>query len=253
VERATTVIRENYAEPLTLSDLADAALMSRFHFSRVFRRTTGISPGRFLTAVRLHQAKRLLLTSQHSIADISCLVGYTSLGTFTTRFTECVGVSPGRFRRLADLGLLGPVGAADHPAGRPVGSLTGRVTADSAPGGPVFLGVFDRHLPQGKPYACLSIPSTGEWLMEAVPTGDLYVMAVALGADGPGAGSERSDFEHPMLVAGCGPITVRPNGVSNVDMHLHHPRATDPPVLLTLPTLLNTPSAEPERNIREAV
>jgi len=250
VERATAVIREKYSDPLTLSDLANAALMSRFHFSRIFRQATGISPGRFLTAVRIHEAKRLLLTTETSIADISCLVGYTSLGTFTTRFTECVGVSPGRFRRLADLGLLGPVGAADRSGDRPSGALTGRVTAGEHQTDGVFLGVFERRIPQGRPDACLSLPSTGDWLMDNVPAGDWYVMAVGLSRD-IGSVDAPSDFERPMLVAACGPVIVRPDGIAAVNLRLHPPRAVDPPVLLTLPTLLKA-SSTPDHEVQDA-
>jgi AraC-like DNA-binding protein len=250
VERATALIRDKYSEPLTLDDIAGAAIMSRFHFSRVFRQITGISPGRFLTAVRIHEAKRLLLTTQTSIADISCQVGYTSLGTFTTRFTEYVGVSPGRFRRLAELGLLHPIGPETHRPGTPAGALTGTVrAAGGLIAGPVFIGVFDRRIPQGKPEACLTLPAAGDWLMDAVPEGDWYVMAVTLGC-GFGLHEPPSGIERPMLVAGGGPIRLRRDGLCNVDLTLHPPRPIDPPVLLTLPTLLKLRPAE-ERNLEE--
>jgi len=92
VERAIKSMWERYDEPLTLAELADAAILSRFYFSRVFRNVTGTSPGRFLTAIRLYKAKNLLLSTSLSVTELSYRVGYNSLGTFTTRFTKSVGV-----------------------------------------------------------------------------------------------------------------------------------------------------------------
>lgn len=250
VLRATALIRENFAEPLTLRDIADAAIMSRFHFSRLFRQATGISPGRFLTAVRLHEAKRLLLTTSISIADISCMVGYTSLGTFTTRFTECVGVSPGKFRRLAELGMLGAVKPATVRPDGSYGSLTGTLRVERGVAyGPIFLGVFDRPLPQGNPAACVTVPTLGDWLMDAVPEGEWYVMAVTLG-QARTRYPQQSTIERPMLVASEGPIRVTQGSLYNVELRLHAPRPTDPPILLTLPSLLAVPQRE-DRKLEE--
>lgn len=246
IERATMLIRTHFSEPLTLDDIAASAHMSRFHFSRVFRRETGISPGRFLAAIRIHEAKRLLLTSQTSIADVSCQVGYTSLGTFTTRFTECVGASPGQFRRLAEQNVVKPIKAAPTRGSGPVGSLAGTVVDDgSGRPRPVFLGVFDRKIPQGNPDACLMIPAAGEWYMDSVPTGERYVLAVTAG---PALDSHphQSAIEHPMLVGGAGPVTIRDGALSSVTLRLHAPRPTDPPVLLALPQLLRERDTDQE-------
>src|SRR5260370_24577918 len=90
---------EGYREPLSLTDIAKSAILSRFHFSRVFREVTGLSPGRYLSAVRIYEAKRLLVSTSLSVTDISFEVGYNILGSFTNRFTASVGISPARFRR----------------------------------------------------------------------------------------------------------------------------------------------------------
>src|SRR5207237_652416 len=91
-----------------LAELADSACMSAFHFSRVFSAVTGISPARFLAALRMAAAKRLLLASERRITEICMDVGYNSLGTFTTLFNEFVGIAPTRFR---ELGQADPSGA----------------------------------------------------------------------------------------------------------------------------------------------
>ena len=99
VKRVIHFMEDRLDEPVTIDDMAKAAKFSKFHFTRLFRRETGLSPARFLSALRIEEAKRLLVTTTLRVADISLLVGYTSVGTFTTRFTTSVGVSPTRYRR----------------------------------------------------------------------------------------------------------------------------------------------------------
>src|SRR5579863_2601923 len=77
VDRAVTCIWERYGDSLSLADMARSATLSRFHFIRVFERQTGVSPGRFLAAVRIYQAKRLLLASSMSVAGVASAVGYS--------------------------------------------------------------------------------------------------------------------------------------------------------------------------------
>ena len=83
VERVLATMRERLDEDLTLHDMADVAHLSPYHFTRVFRHVTGIPPCEFLTALRLQEAKRLLLTTGLSVTDVCFEVGYSSLGTFT--------------------------------------------------------------------------------------------------------------------------------------------------------------------------
>jgi AraC-like DNA-binding protein len=99
-------MRERLSDVITTDDLADSAFMSRFHFNRIFSQVTGVSPGRFLTAIRIQEAKRLLLSTTRSVTEISLDVGYSSLGTFTRIFTDFVGFSPKVFRQLS-MPLLG--------------------------------------------------------------------------------------------------------------------------------------------------
>jgi AraC-like DNA-binding protein len=103
VERALTFMRQNVNEPIVLHDLADAAYLSPFHLTRLFRVATGASPGAFLAALKLADAKRLLLTTDMPVAEVCFAVGYRALGTFTSRFTRLVGVPPRQLRRLPDL------------------------------------------------------------------------------------------------------------------------------------------------------
>jgi AraC-like DNA-binding protein len=85
-------------EPLGVNDLADAAGLSRAHFSREFRRAFGESPHAYLLTRRLERAAALLRTTDRSVADICFSVGLHSLGSFTTSFTRTFGVPPTAYR-----------------------------------------------------------------------------------------------------------------------------------------------------------
>lgn len=126
VVRAVRTMRASLAGPLSLTSLAQAALLSPFHFHRVFRHVTATTPARYLVALRMAEAKRLLACTSISVSEVRTQCGYASLGTFTSQFNRLVGVSPRVFRELmADVGgrpvaeLLATVGARlDQHAGR---------------------------------------------------------------------------------------------------------------------------------------
>lgn len=99
VDRAKQTMESHYGDELTVEELARSALFSRFHFSRMFQQVTGVSPGRYLSSLRLEEAKRLLRTTDMKIIDITYNVGYSSVGTFSSRFSKDVGMSPSEYRR----------------------------------------------------------------------------------------------------------------------------------------------------------
>src|SRR5205085_7978079 len=101
VERAIQTMHTHLHEVLTLEDLASVAYLSPSHFHRVFGRLIGIPPGEFLSALRFQAARRLLVTTSLSVTEICFEVGYTSIGSFTTRFTHLVGLSPRLLRQRA--------------------------------------------------------------------------------------------------------------------------------------------------------
>src|SRR5579859_5708822 len=114
VERAIQAMHTHLHELLTLEDLASVACLSPSHFTRVFGRLIGIPPGEFLSALRLQAARRLLLTTALSVTDICFEVGYSSIGSFTSRFTHQVGLPPRLLRQRAK--TFEP--PAQEPAGR---------------------------------------------------------------------------------------------------------------------------------------
>ncbi len=90
-----------YAQPLDVEALARGAHMSAGHFSRQFRRAYGESPYSYLMTRRIERAMALLRRGDLSVTEVCFEVGCSSLGTFSTRFTELVGVPPGVYRRQA--------------------------------------------------------------------------------------------------------------------------------------------------------
>ena len=98
LRRARDLIDREYARPLDVPALARAALMSPAHFSRQFRAAYGETPYSYLMTRRIERAKALLRRGDMSVTDVCMAVGCTSLGSFSTRFTELVGESPSAYR-----------------------------------------------------------------------------------------------------------------------------------------------------------
>ncbi|MFD4634531.1 helix-turn-helix transcriptional regulator [Streptomyces sp. NPDC058284] len=88
----------DYAEPLDVPALARGALMSAGHFSRSFRAAYGETPYSYLMTRRIERAKALLRRGDLSVTEVCFEVGCTSLGSFSSRFTELVGESPSAYR-----------------------------------------------------------------------------------------------------------------------------------------------------------
>lgn len=101
LRRVRDRIDREYAQPLNVEALAQGAHMSAGHFSREFRRAYGESPYAYLMTRRIERAMALLRRGDLNVTEVCFAVGCSSLGTFTTRFTELVGMSPGVYRREA--------------------------------------------------------------------------------------------------------------------------------------------------------
>lgn len=96
--RAKDLADARYFEPLGVENLAEAAGLSRAHFSREFHRAFGESPHAYLLTRRLERAAALLRNTDRSVADICLSVGLQSVGSFTTSFTRTYGRSPTSYR-----------------------------------------------------------------------------------------------------------------------------------------------------------
>jgi AraC-like DNA-binding protein len=233
VERVIKTMWDRYHEPLTLTELADVAILSRFYVSRVFRLITGTSPGRFLTAIRLFEAKKLLLATSLSVTDISYQVGYNSLGTFTSRFTQSVGVSPGRFRFVSQAGM--PRTTVPLPR-RPDGATVFGTLNLPDIGVPlrVYVGLFESPIAQGNPAACDILDEANSYRMHDVPGNEWCIRAVVVATRDL---DPRPWERKPLLVNKCQFVRLSPGSSSQVDLDLRPVRLTDLPILVALPEL----------------
>src|SRR5712691_3986765 len=242
VERAIQVMHTHLHEVLTLEDLASVAYLSPSHFHRVFARVIGIPPGEFLAALRFQAARRLLLTTSLSVTDVCFEVGYTSTGSFTSRFTQRVGLSPRLLRQRAHAFEPLPVEPAGHcptpPSDLPrKHALLGRISAPATFRGTIYVGLFPSPIPQGKPVRCTKLSSPGAYLLHGMPDGVYHLRAAAF----PVAADLHSSLlpgEKLLLANNASPLVMRHGQVSgDPDLVLHPPRLTDPPLVMGLPLL----------------
>jgi transcriptional regulator GlxA family with amidase domain len=98
LRRARDRMDREYAQPLDVPALARTALMSSAHFSRRFREVYAETPYSYLLTRRIERAKALLRLGDLSVTDVCIAVGWTSLGSFSARFTELVGETPSMYR-----------------------------------------------------------------------------------------------------------------------------------------------------------
>lgn len=256
-ERAIEVMRTRLSDTLSLEDMADAAYLSPFHFNRIFRSMTNIPPGEYLSALRLEAAKRLLLTTSISVTDVCFEVGYTSLGTFTTRFNQAVGLSPSQLRsfaeRLSDIApitlpKLSPLLMPGYTIGR--AGVFGQISAPTPISSIIFAGLFPKAIPQSHPVAGTILTAPGPYRIAPVPDGAYYLLVAALPVPAhalnallPDSGMLVSASKHPILVK---------NGYAHapVNLTLRPLQLFDPPILIALPVLLASRSAALQRLLR---
>src|SRR5579871_4777464 len=107
LRRVRDRIDRDYAQPLDVEALARDAHMSAGHLSRQFRLAYGESPYSYLMTRRIERAMALLRRGDQSVTEVCFAVGCSSLGTFSSRFTELVGMPPSAYRRRARGGGAG--------------------------------------------------------------------------------------------------------------------------------------------------
>jgi AraC-like DNA-binding protein len=226
ITRVISTLRQPTDRALRLSDMADLAGLSPFHFSRVFRGTTGIPPGEF------------------SVTDICFEVGYESLGAFITKFTRLVGTSPGQFRQLPETtaGVFEfirreGVSCADlsDPVARP--AVSGSVAAGETPIRVAFIGLFPNGIASGRPMSGTLISEPGPFRIASAPDG-VYQLLIAALTESDSATACLLPSEG-MLVGAAGPVVVRDGRChSPVEVRLRPLSPLDPPVVIALPVLL---------------
>jgi len=240
-ERVVRAMMRCLDRPMHNNEMADIACQSPFHFNRVFRRLTGVPPIQFHYALRLQEAKRLLISTDLRITDICFEVGYGSLGTFVTRFNALVGLSPTSFRRYAR-----QMASMDFQEFRPqlsvlrgfVAPRSGVIAGMIEPhtkGGVVFSGLFRRGIPEGEPVSCGLSLDEATYTIAAPEQGDWFVFLVAV----PWTTSGMQLLLLDGLPRGrSGLISRDPGCCCDTSVALRQSSLLDPPILTAIPLLM---------------
>jgi AraC-like DNA-binding protein len=128
LRRVRDRIDREYAQPLDVEALARGAYMSAGHFSREFRLAYGESPYGYLMTRRIERAMALLRRGDLSVTEVCFAVGCSSLGTFSSRFTELVGMPPSTYRRHAARATAGMPSCVAKQVTKPIRNREAPVT-----------------------------------------------------------------------------------------------------------------------------
>ena len=101
LRRAIEFMHDNCGRELSLAEIASAAYVSEFHFARLFKKITGLTPHVYLAGLRIERARKLLAESDLAIIEVGAAVGYASQSHFTKVFREATGMTPRAFRQAA--------------------------------------------------------------------------------------------------------------------------------------------------------
>ncbi|MFB4166928.1 helix-turn-helix domain-containing protein [Virgibacillus sp. JSM 102003] len=246
IDAVIEYIRENIQEPLPLSHLAKYVAYSPYHFSRIFKQKTGLPPHYYVSSLRLQRAKDLLLRTNLSVRDIGMEVGQQSLGTFTTRFTERVGVTPAEFRnstvhadyRLSRLKRLNDWTDSLLLTSNTHVKVEGTVHADAPFEGVILIGLFAKPIPEGLPLYGTLLSSLGTFCFTGVKPGTYYLMATSVSWE-----MQARDILLPYSTLRArlkAPIIVKRHTiVPHQHVTLREPQLDDPPILVSIPLLMN--------------
>lgn len=231
--QAIDYMRQHLAEPLQLADLARVAPFSPFYFHRLFRDVTTMTPARFLAALRMAEARRLLLHTDRTVTAISRCVGYTSAATFTTQFSRLVGTTPGYFRqvtRLLDGHCCHVLAQRLHRTAAVVSRprLT-LLVPDSEPGDLVLVGLRGKGRSADVPTAWTV--SAGSSAVPVVARPSSYHAQIVLVRAHSTLISALVDEEPASYLVGTAEVELTQRGATVGRILIGPPRPTDPPVL----------------------
>lgn len=234
IERTIEAMQQNLSEQLTIDDIAGIAMFSKFHFTRIFRDSTGLTPGRFLSALRLQEAKRLLTATSLTIAEISNRVGYSSVGTFSSRFKVSVGVAPTVYRATGGLAPQLTAGSHHRAARTGTASVHGVVaTPRGRRDAPIFIGLFPDVVPRGTPVSCTVLERQGPFSLDDVPQGTWHLLLFSPPLPADGQARDLSGVERVPSIGATGPIDIRSDTVrvTAATVRLRPVSQFDPPLL----------------------
>jgi len=225
IRDAIDVMRRNLRRRPSIRDIAESVALSPYHFLRLFRNRTGITPGRFHAALKLQEAKRLLLETDQTVATIAASLGCGSVGSFTTAFGRHVGCAPGIFRQRSaamrpDCRWPVPLEPSSPPSGTVACSLTGAVH------GPAIVAAFPSRLAEGPPRACGFAHVPGVFAFAHPRLSALTLLAMQ-----PGIGSGPAEFGWRLPRGTHVGVCDLHAGQSSARIALRTVQPLDPPVL----------------------
>lgn len=241
VKQSILFMNAHLGEALALEDLAGVAGYSPYHFNRVFRQTTGIPPMLYLSALRMEKGKELLLSTDATVTEVAMSIGYSSFGTFSSRFSQSVGVSPRSFRLLHSQGINA---IAELKANREVLlhkrvhlGLQGKIIRPKSFEGIIFVGLFPKPIPNCRPVCGTVMTTETHYYFDKVPEGIYFILAAAFNWS-----DQKKTFLLPknsLRGAADGPVFISHGVVRGYkDITLREADPTDPPILISLPILL---------------
>ncbi|GHH98700.1 helix-turn-helix transcriptional regulator [Neobacillus kokaensis] len=245
MKEAIHYIQTHLYDHITLDILASHVSYSPYHFSRIFKEETGLSPLYFVSSMRLQRAKELLLNTNMSVRDISLEIGQQSLGTFTTRFSKSDGVTPAYFRNTQEQAenLLNSLHGLEretklqHSVNSFL-SVNGTVFTEEEFEGVILVGLFPKPIPEGLPLYGTLLFFLGEFQFHNVKPGLYYLFATSVPW-----GMKAQNFLVPhttLRYKPTGPILVTGNvQVPHQELHLRAAQLDDPPILISIPRLMD--------------
>ncbi|WP_308314761.1 AraC family transcriptional regulator [Bacillus sp. V3-13] len=241
-EEAIKYMQKHLDQDITTVELATHVGYSTYHFIRIFKEITGVTPRHYLSALRIESGKQILLDSSASNLKTLLAIGFRSMGSFSSRFKQLVGLSPKGFR-LESEALVNYVNQYKHKeivapvdVSNQSPCIHCHMQVPSSFKGLIFVGLFPRPIPDQRPVAGTALHHTKRIHSFAnVPPGQYYVLAAGI----PWSLNPKNYFVYDKALRGKSePVTVQEDSILEVNVELREPLPYDPPILVNLPLLL---------------
>ncbi|WP_422658026.1 helix-turn-helix transcriptional regulator [Paenibacillus sp. EC2-1] len=236
-------MREHLNEDITTRQLANYAGYSPYHFSRVFKSITGISVRQYLSALRIESGKAYLLKEPSMLVKVLYSIGFTSMGSFLTRFKQFVGQSPKRFRASSE-SLHSYINQyASTPLALPqeqerlLPRIRCQITTPDSFQGLIFVGLFPRPVPDQRPVTGTALNFQKRTCQfSGIPHGTYYLLAAGI----PWSMNPKDYFLLDRSLRGKYETSILVDETTDMDLQLtlREPHPIDPPIVVNLPLLL---------------